>query len=110
MVRSQKLREQIGSQKISRLGKQPNFQLISLFLEAVWMATFHVFLSELMKQWNFEKIQASFVAQVFSNKIIFWVQFENRFFLNFSFASFHCLQALTGCLEKLKISMKRVGL
>ena len=67
---------------------------------------------EPMKQKNFEKLQVSFAAQVFSNKTIFfqWETFENRFFLIFCFASFHCLKALTGCLEKREISVKWIGL
>ena len=68
----------------------------------------YVFLWKPLKQKYFEKLHVSFVAQVLSKKIIFfqWENFENRFFLNFCFASFHSLKALTGCLEKLEFSMK----
>ena len=93
--------------KISRLGKQPKFQSFRVFLEAIWMLRYISFLRKPLKQKHFEKLQVYFVAQVFSNKIVFfqWKIFENRFFLNFCFASFHCLKALTGL-----ISVKRVFL
>ena len=99
--------------KISRLGKQPTFQLFRILLEAIRMARYiRFFLWKPLKQKYFEKLQVSFVAQVFSKKIIFfqWENFEKTFFLNFCFASFHCLKALTGCLEKLEFSVKWIGL
>ena len=98
--------------KNSRLGKQPNFQSFRILLEAIRMARYIRFLWKPLKQKYFEKLHVSFVAQVFSNKINFfqWENFKNRSFLNFCFTSFHCLKALTFCLEKLEISVKWIGL
>ena len=93
---------------ISKLGKQPNFQSFRILLEAIRMLRYISFFMETIEAKEFwKKLQVYFVAQVFSNKSKFfqWENFENRFFLNFCFASFHCLKALTGCLEKLEISV-----
>ena len=50
------------------------------------------------KQWNFENIQV-FFGRVFPQKIIIfqWKQTKIKFSLNFCFASFDSLKAVTGC-------------
>ena len=63
---------------------------------------------EPLKQKNFEKLHLvlrpkfSATKQPFFNGRISKI----RFFLIFCFASFHCLKALTGRLEKREISVK----
>ena len=56
-----------------------------------------VFLLKPFKQWICEKLQV--FCRVFSQKnIVFqWRQFRNKFSLNFCFASFDSLKAVTGC-------------
>ena len=50
------------------------------------------------KQWNFDKLQV-FLGEFFHNKVIVfqWKQIKIRFSLNFCFASFDSLKAVTGC-------------
>ena len=50
------------------------------------------------KQWNFDKLQV-FLGEFFHNKVIVfqWKQIKIKFSLNFCFASFDSLKAVTGC-------------
>ena len=66
--------------KIRRLGKKPTFQSFRILLEAMqcgWL-DIYAFLWKPLKQKYFEKLQVSFVAQVFSKKIIFFSVGEFR--------------------------------
>ena len=58
----------------------------------------YVFLIKPFKQRNFETLQV-FLAEFFQKKIIVfhWKQIKIKFFLNFCFASFDSLKAVTGC-------------
>ena len=62
-----------------------------------------------MEKW---KTSGFFFGQVFPQKaIVFqWNKFKFKFSLDFCFASFSSLKALTGCLDKLEISAKQFGL
>ena len=64
-----------------------------------------------LKEWSFEKLQV-FLAEVFHKNIIVfqWKHFKTKFSLNFCFASFDSLKAITGCFSKLEISAKQFGL
>ena len=72
----------------------------------------YVFLLKPFKQWNSEKLQLILLAKFLHKK---HSCFNGSFsFLNFSldfyFASFPSLKALTGCLEKLEGLAKRFDL
>ena len=71
----------------------------------------YVFLINLFKQGNFEKFQV-FLAEFFHKKFIVfqWKHLKTKFSLNFCFASFDSLKAITGCFSKLEISAKKYGL
>ena len=58
----------------------------------------YVFLINPFKQGNFEKFQV-FLAEFFHKKLIVsqWKYFKTKFYLNFCFASFDSLKAVTGC-------------
>ena len=60
---------------------------------------FYVFLLKPFKQWISEKNQVTFLAQFFLRKIIFfkWKQIRIKISLNFCFASFDSLRAVTAC-------------
>ena len=71
----------------------------------------YVFLLKPFKQWNLKKFRLLCWLSIstkhygFSRKAI-----QVYFPLDFCFASFPSLKALTGCLEKLEILAKRFGL
>ena len=60
---------------------------------------------------EFEKPQPTFRPSFSTKTIVFQSkQFKTKCSSKFYFASFHCLKALTGCLEKLEIFAKRYEL
>ena len=71
----------------------------------------YVFLIKPFKQWNFEKFQV-FLAEFFHKKriVLQWKQFKTKFSLNFCFASFDILKAVTKYFKKPEIAAKRFGL
>ena len=76
------------------------------------MSNVYIFLLKPFQQWKFKKPQITLLAKFFHKKtIVFqWNQFKFKFSLDFCFALFSSLKALTGSLEKLEISAEQFGL
>ena len=66
---------------------------------------------ETIQDMDFEKLQVTFLAELFHIQLTFFNGSKKiRFSLIFCFASFDSFKDLTGCLEKLEILANRFGL